>query len=59
MPPRVTTAFVHWLVTSGALPRLRTTVDYLLSADTIENETTIVSAGPEIAKGVQKVLSKK
>ena len=53
---KVIAACTHGLFTAGALPKLRTAVDYILSADTIENETTIVSAGPEIAKGVQKLL---
>ncbi|MBM4249559.1 MAG: ribose-phosphate diphosphokinase [Euryarchaeota archaeon] len=55
---KVIAACTHGLFTSGALPKLRATVDYVLSADTIENETTIVSAGPEIAKGVRKLLEK-
>ncbi len=55
---KVIAACTHGLFTSGALPKLRSTVDYVLSADTIENETTIVSAGPEIAKGVRTLLEK-
>jgi ribose-phosphate pyrophosphokinase len=55
---KVIAACTHGLFTSGALPKLRTAVDYIFSADTIENETTIVSAGPEIAIGVQKLIGK-
>jgi len=55
---KVIAACTHGLFTSGALPKLRATVDYILSADTIENETTIVSAGAEIAKGVNQLLKK-
>ncbi|MEM2869050.1 MAG: ribose-phosphate diphosphokinase [Thermoplasmata archaeon] len=54
----VIAACTHGLFTGGALPRLREACDYVLSSDTIENETSIVSAGPEVARGVQKLLVK-
>ncbi|MGQ9581914.1 MAG: ribose-phosphate diphosphokinase [Thermoplasmatota archaeon] len=51
-------ACTHGLFTAGALPKLREACEYVLSSDTIENETSIVSAGPEIAKGIEKLLSR-
>jgi len=54
---KVMAACTHGLFTGGAIPKLRSVCDYILSADTIENETTIVSAGPEIAKGVQQLMT--
>ncbi len=54
----VIAACTHGLFTAGALPKLREACDYVLSSDTIENETSIVSAGPEVARGIRELLSR-
>jgi ribose-phosphate pyrophosphokinase len=45
-------ACTHGLFAKSALPKLKTVCDHVISTDTIENETSVVSAAPEIAKAL-------
>jgi ribose-phosphate pyrophosphokinase len=46
----VIAACTHGLYTSGAITRLSDACDSVISTDTLESETSVVSLGPEIAK---------
>lgn len=45
-------ACTHGLFAKGALPRLKKVCDSVISTDTIENETSVVSVAAEIAKAL-------
>ena len=47
-------ACTHGLFTKGALPRLQKVCDMVISTDTIENETSLVSVAWEIAEKIKK-----
>jgi ribose-phosphate pyrophosphokinase len=47
-------ACTHGLFTKNAIPRLSEVCDRVISTDTIENETSVVSAAEEIAKKIKK-----
>lgn len=47
-------ACTHGLFAKGALPRLKRVCDMVISTDTIENETSVVSVALEIAKEIKK-----
>lgn len=46
----VIAACTHGLYTSGAIPKLVQSCDKVISTDSLESETSLVSAAPEIAK---------
>lgn len=46
-------ACTHGLYTAGAMPKLIDNCDKLLSTDTLESETSVVSLAPEIAKMIR------
>ncbi len=43
-------ACTHGLYTSGAIPKLKESCDMVISTDTLESETSLVTIAPEIAK---------
>jgi len=47
-------ACTHGLFTKNALPRLQNVCDQVISTDTIENETSVVSVATEVAKEIKK-----
>jgi ribose-phosphate pyrophosphokinase len=47
-------ACTHGLFTKNAIPRLKEVCDRVISTDTIENETSVVSAAEEIAKKIKR-----
>jgi ribose-phosphate pyrophosphokinase len=47
-------ACTHGLYTSGAMPRLIDNCDKVLSTDTLESETSVVSLAPELAKVINE-----
>jgi ribose-phosphate pyrophosphokinase len=51
---KVWAACAHGLYTSNALPRLQQNVDKVISTDTLESETSLVSCAPAIAKVLEK-----
>ena len=51
---KVWAACAHGLYTNNALPRLRQYVDEVLSTDTLESETSLISCAPAIAKVLKK-----
>jgi ribose-phosphate pyrophosphokinase len=51
---KVWAACAHGLYTGNSLPRLRENVDNVISTDTLESETSVVSCAPAIAKVLEK-----
>jgi ribose-phosphate pyrophosphokinase len=51
---KVWAACAHGLYTNNALPRLQDNVDNIISADTLECETSVVSCAPAIARVLKK-----
>lgn len=51
---KVHAACTHGLFAKNALPRLKEVCDSVISTDTIENEASVVSVAPEIAKVLGK-----
>lgn len=49
----VIAACTHGLYAQGALAKLEKVCDTIISCDTIENETSVVSVAPDIAKAIQ------
>ncbi len=49
----VIAACTHGLFAQGALEKLEKVCDTIISSDTIENETSVVSVAPELAKAIQ------
>ena len=47
-------ACTHGLYTSGALEKLTSNCDKVISTDTLESETSVVSIAPEIGKQIDK-----
>ncbi len=47
-------ACTHGLFTKNAIPRLKEVCDNVISTDTIENETSVVSVAEEIVKKIKK-----
>jgi ribose-phosphate pyrophosphokinase len=47
-------ACTHGLFTKNALPRLHNVCDKVISTDTIENQTSVVSVATEVAKEIKK-----
>jgi ribose-phosphate pyrophosphokinase len=49
----VVAACTHGLFAQGALQKLEEVCDTIISSDTIENETSVVSVSPELTKAIQ------
>ena len=49
----VVAACTHGLFAQGALQKLEKVCDTIISSDTIENETSVVSVSPELTKAIQ------
>ena len=49
-------ACTHGLFAQGALQKLEQVCDTIISCDTIENETSVVSVAPELSKAIQNYM---
>jgi ribose-phosphate pyrophosphokinase len=53
---KVTAACTHGLYTGGSLNKIRSSLDRLISTDTLESESSEVTVAPEIKKAVESLL---